>query len=193
MSETDATIQNYNNTLDALMQQFRDRAVRDTNVKIYRIGKSWSHIYSETPLTTGLAEDLDFKDMVYVDGAGRDTSKRCLPGTREDILKEIQDWVDETGEDVKRVFWLSGTAGKGKSAIAHTIANWFNERGGPGACFCFDRTQEAERRHEKIFATIARDLADLDPIMRRTLVVPCMIITNSGTQKTSQGSGRSSY
>ncbi|KAJ8585924.1 hypothetical protein M405DRAFT_883576 [Rhizopogon salebrosus TDB-379] len=108
--------------------------------------------------------------MVYVNGAGRDTSKRCLPGTREDILKKIKDWVDETGEDVKRVFWLSGTAGKGKSAIAHTIANWFDERGGPGACFCFDRTREAEQRYEKIFTTMAHDLADRDPIMRRALV-----------------------
>jgi len=120
-------------------------------------------------LNYGLAEDLDFKGMIYVGGAGRDTSKRCLPGTREDILSEIKDWIDKTGEDVQQVFWLSGTAGKGKSAIAHTIANWFDERGGPGACFCFDRTREAERRHERIFTTIARDLADRDPIMRRTL------------------------
>jgi hypothetical protein len=138
-------------------------------VNVHRIGKSRSRIHSEPLLTRGLAEDLDFKDMVYVDGAGWDTSKRCLPGTREDILKEIKDWVDETGEDVKRVFWLSGTAGKGKSAIAHTIANWFDERGGPGACFCFDRTREAEQRHEKIFTTIARDLAGRDPIMWRAL------------------------
>ncbi|KAJ8592442.1 hypothetical protein M405DRAFT_692046, partial [Rhizopogon salebrosus TDB-379] len=117
-----------------------------------------------------LAEDLDFKDMVYVNGAGRDTSKRCLPGTREDILKEIKDWIYQTGEDVKRVFWLSGTAGKGKSAIAHTIANWFDERGGSGACFCFDRIWETEKRHEKIFTTIARDLANRDSIMWRALV-----------------------
>jgi len=107
--------------------------------------------------------------MVYVNGAGRDTSKCCLPGTRESILSEIKDWINRTGEDAQRIFWLSGTAGKGKSAIAHTIANWFDERGGPVACFCFDRTQEAERRHEKIFTTIARDLADRDPVIRRTL------------------------
>ena len=107
--------------------------------------------------------------MDYARGAGRDTSKCCLPGTREDILSLIKSWIDSTGEDVQRVFWLSGTAGKGKSAIAHTVADWFNGRGGPGAFFCFDRTREADRRHEKIFTTIARDLADGDPIIRRTL------------------------
>ena len=40
---------------------------------------------------------------------------------------------------------------------------------GPVACFCFDCTQEAERHHEKIFTTIARDLADRDPMIWRTL------------------------
>ena len=107
--------------------------------------------------------------MVYADGAGRDTSKHCLPGTREDILSDIKNWIDNTEEDVQRILWLSGTAGKGKSAIAHTIASWFHERGGLGAFFCFDRTREADRRHEKIFTTVARDLADRDPIMRRAL------------------------
>jgi len=107
--------------------------------------------------------------MPYVDGAGWDASKLCLPGTRASILSEIKDWIDSTGEDVERVLWLSGTAGKGKSAIAHTISRWLYERAGLGAHFCFDHTREAERRHEKIFATIARDLADRNPIIRRTL------------------------
>ena len=106
---------------------------------------------------------------MYVDGAGRDTSKLCLPGTREDILSKIADWIDSTGEDVPRVLWLSGTAGKGKSAIAHTIANRSLERGVAGALFSFDRTQEAQRRHEKMFTTIARDLSDRDPILRGAL------------------------
>src|SRR5258708_32780820 len=56
-----------------------------------------------------------------------------------------------------------------KSAIAHTIANWFNDMGGLGSCFCFDRHREADKRHEKVFSTIARDLADCDPEMRRAL------------------------
>jgi len=157
--------------------------VHGIDVKIYRMGKSSPQIlHSKTWLNCGLVKDLDFKDMIYVDGAGRDTSKRCLPGTREGILSEIKDWIDKTGEDVEQVFWLSGTAGKGKSAIAHTIAIWFDERGGPGACFCFDRTREAERRHEMIFTTMARDMADRDPIMRRTLA--CAVLDDNELRHT---------
>ncbi|KAG1743388.1 hypothetical protein EDB19DRAFT_557829 [Suillus lakei] len=151
-NETEAAIQSHNEVLDNLMQQFRDQMALTTIETVHRI-----------------AEDLDVSGMEYVPGAGRNTSKNCLPGTREDILSEIKCWVRSTGEDVPRVLWLSGTAGKGKSAIAHTIANWSHERGGMRACFCFDRTREAERRHEKIFTTIARDVADCDISMRGAL------------------------
>jgi hypothetical protein len=107
--------------------------------------------------------------MTYAEGAGLDTRKRCLQGTRMKILSEITEWVNSIGDNVPRVLWLSGPAGKGKSAIAHTIADWFEDVGGLGSCYTFDRQREADRRHEKIFSTIARDLADRDPEMRRAL------------------------
>ncbi|KAG2036722.1 hypothetical protein BDR03DRAFT_898125 [Suillus americanus] len=79
------------------------------------------------------------------------------------------EWVNNTGDNTQRVLWLSGPAGKGKSAIVHTIAKWVNDVGGLGSCYCFDRQREADRRHEKIFSTISRDLADRDPEMRQAL------------------------
>ncbi|KIO07990.1 hypothetical protein M404DRAFT_64623, partial [Pisolithus tinctorius Marx 270] len=57
----------------------------------------------------------------------------------------------------------------GKSAIAHTISLWLKDTGGFGSCFCFARDRQAERREEKIFTTIARDLADRDRTFRRAL------------------------
>jgi hypothetical protein len=107
--------------------------------------------------------------MEYAAGAGLNTFKCCLPDTRNELLTEIKSWIGSTEKDVPRVLWLSGTAGRGKSAIAHTIANWSNELGGLGACFCFDRTRGADRLHQKIFTTIARDLADRNPIIREAL------------------------
>jgi hypothetical protein len=107
--------------------------------------------------------------MTYADGAGLDTRKECLQGTRTEILSQITEWVNSTGNNIPCVLWLSGPAGKGKSAITHTIAKWFEDVGGLGSCYCFDRQREADRRHEKIFSTIACDLADRDPGMRRAL------------------------
>ncbi|KAJ8590994.1 hypothetical protein M405DRAFT_895222, partial [Rhizopogon salebrosus TDB-379] len=170
IAETGAMMMNYNNVLESLMQQVRNGTGHDTDVIVHNISKNRLRSHYKSSLTRGLAEDVDFEDIVYADGAGWDTSKCCLPSTRERILSEIKSWIDSTGQNVPCVVWLSGTAGKGKSAIAHTIASWFHARGDPVACFCFDRTREADQRHEKIFTTIARDLADRDPIVRRALV-----------------------
>jgi hypothetical protein len=105
--------------------------------------------------------------MPYAAGAGLDTKKECLPKTRTAILSRIIEWINDSGDTAQRVLWLSGPAGTGKSAIAHTIANWSNDLGWLGSCFCFDLKDD--KRHEKVFSTIARDLADRDPEMRRTL------------------------
>lgn len=104
--------------------------------------------------------------MPYATGASLNTQKLCLPRTRETLLSEIMDWLNNVKGDQSRVFWLHGPAGAGKSAIAHTIANHFNERRRLGSLFCFNR---AERRHEKVITTIARDLADGNPLLRELL------------------------
>ena len=115
--------------------------------------------------------------MPYVVGAGMDTRKICLEGTRNGILNEITAWINNT-EDNTRIFWLHGTAGTGKSSIAHTIAYRFKELGRLGSCYCFDRNEMTQQRDKKIFKTIARDLADRDKQMRRELVAAIHLDTS---------------
>jgi len=107
--------------------------------------------------------------MPYARGAGLDMQKLCLEGTREELLNEIVDWINNVGKDTPRIFWLHGHAGTGKSSIAHTIAHRFQQLERLGSCFCFDRSRMAERRHEKVFSTIARDLANRDTSLRKQL------------------------
>jgi hypothetical protein len=109
----------------------------------------------------------DPSGTTHADGAGLDTTKQCLPGTRTKILSEITEWVNSTKDDVPRVLWLSGLPGMGKSAIAHTIAKWCNDLGVHNSCYTLDR--QAAQRDKKIFSTIALDLADRDPEMKRAL------------------------
>ena len=138
---------NYSKVLEGLIQQFRGQAT-----------------------TNDLAGGSDLRGMEYATDAGLDTYKCCLRDTRNDLLAEIKSWIRSVGEDVPRVLWLSGTAGRGKSAIAHTISNWSNEFGGLGAFFCFDRTRGTDHSHEKIFTTIARDFANCNPVIRQALL-----------------------
>ena len=138
--------------LDELVQQYRDRAVRDIHITPYR---AW--------------ENIKLDGMAYAGGTGHDTTKKCLDGTRTEILREIVNWIHDPDVNAPRVFWLNGQAGKGKSAIAHTIASWVKNSGGLGSCFCFARDRQAERREEKMLTTISRDLADCDSTFRCAL------------------------
>jgi hypothetical protein len=108
--------------------------------------------------------------MPYVGGAGFNTQKICLEGTRREILDEITSWVNCAEDVTPRIFWLHGNAGTGKSFISHTIAHRFKKIGRLGSCFCFDRTRMAQERDQRIFSTIARDLADQDKHMKTTLM-----------------------
>jgi hypothetical protein len=37
-------------------------------------------------------------------------NKACLPNTREDLLKEIKDWIKST-DDARKIFFLTSVAG----------------------------------------------------------------------------------
>ncbi|KIO27600.1 hypothetical protein M407DRAFT_23159, partial [Tulasnella calospora MUT 4182] len=66
----------------------------------------------------------------------------CLPGTRVGILDRINAWIKDTSSSTERVLWIRGMAGRGKSAIASTVAqNWASK--GSCAIFHFRRGQNA--------------------------------------------------
>lgn len=120
-------------------------------------------------LTYDSGDYLRIDGIAYAAGAGLDTSKVCLDGTRTEILTDIVSWIDDPRDDVPRVMWLHGVAGKGKSAIAHTVTHWYKNSGALCSLFCFDLSRVAERRHEKLFSTVARDLAHRDIRLRKML------------------------
>ncbi|KIK27129.1 hypothetical protein PISMIDRAFT_66777, partial [Pisolithus microcarpus 441] len=164
MHETQTTVSNYTKTLDELMQQYRDCQTRDIQINIYRV-----------------LEDLNMEGMAYAGGAGLNTMKKCLESTRREILEDIISWANDASPDTPCILWLHGQAGRGKSAIAHTIASWFKDMGGLGSCFCFARDRQGERREEKMLTTIARDLAGHYPAFQRALA---QILAEDHTLKT---------
>ncbi|KIO07954.1 hypothetical protein M404DRAFT_378001 [Pisolithus tinctorius Marx 270] len=183
MSETQTTTDGYVKLLNSLMQQYRDLAIRDIHINVHQVLEGLKRARGELDvvrgdldvvrgdlgLVRGDLREMNLEGMAYAGGAGVNKTKRCLDGTRTEILTEIVSWIHNTNEDAPRIFWLYGQAGRGKSAIAHTISLWLKDTGGFGSCFCFARDRQAERREEKIFTTIARDLADRDRTFRRAL------------------------
>ena len=181
LHETNKVVFIYSNALDVLMQQCWGIIKLDLPVSVNRLLDDISHILDDIYagksiallcsiyLSLPCADDrISFSQLAYVNGVGLDTTKLCMEGTRTDLLQHIIDWVNGSEVDTEHILWLYGEAGRGKSAIAHTIASWFKDLGALGSCFCFIG-QQANYLHEKIFSTIAYDLADHVPGFRRFL------------------------
>jgi hypothetical protein len=99
-----------------------------------------------------------------------DTSTRseCLPGTRTDILRSITDWAHSTSVE-KRLLWLKGLAGSGKSTLSTTIAHALQERGRLGAFVFFSRDVEERNQPANVIRTLAYQLASFSPVIRTAI------------------------
>ncbi|GJJ10628.1 hypothetical protein Clacol_004855 [Clathrus columnatus] len=150
-------VQSYQDSLAQLLAEFQTRSALHTEISVGRL----------LELNKSMGESLDLNDLPYASNAGLHTGKQCLLGTRVEVLDEIVDWINNDDDDCPRLFWLAGSAGMGKSAIAHSIGSRFDSIKRLGSFFRFDKNS-VERR-DKIFSTIARDLASLDPQIKHEL------------------------
>ena len=96
-------------------------------------------------------------------GASWDPGLACLPGTRLAMLSVIYEWL--RSPESQRIFLLKGVAGSGKSAIAHSVAQMFHEKGplGLASSFYFSRDIVTRDSPQYLFTTIARDIASKYP------------------------------
>jgi hypothetical protein len=81
----------------------------------------------------------------------------CLEHTRADLLHEIYSWAE--GQDERRIFWLRGLAGTGKSTIARTVARRYCDKQRLGASFFFSRGGGDVGHAGKFATSIAVQLA----------------------------------
>jgi hypothetical protein len=68
------------------------------------------------------AGEIQLNDMPYAPGAHFDPNKGCLPGTREKVIVEICDWVNQDTDDIPLGIFLAQWCRCQKSAIAHEVA-----------------------------------------------------------------------
>lgn len=128
--------------------------------------RSSKDIHTITTSLSKLHDKLDLAKLIYARDATYDSSAegdlpRCLPGTRVELLRDILSWT--TDQNGKRIFWLCGKAGIGKSTISRTIADELDKDGRLGASFFFKRGH-ADRSHANLFfPTIAKQLSDKIP------------------------------
>jgi WD40 repeat protein len=110
---------------------------------------------------------LDSLPEASFDGANKQHLSLCLPNTRREVLAQIRRWADGDGE--KRIYWLKGMAGTGKSTIALTVAREYSGKKRLGASFFFSRGGGDLASTRRFVATIAAQLAETSVELRRRI------------------------
>ncbi|KZT35606.1 WD40 repeat-like protein [Sistotremastrum suecicum HHB10207 ss-3] len=191
-ASADTDIQKFIKSFDKLRKAFQEHETAEIDLVVLHMVESLKD----------LKTTLNVNDMPYVDSACYASDKACMSDTRTDIVREITAWVlrpipseDEhssspsaieqlsssspaVGRGTASVLWLSGVAGSGKSAIAHTVAANLAAIGRLGSAFFFDEARANEQNAAAIFPHISRDLAEaipqwkkaLDPIIQNTRI-----------------------
>ncbi|KAG9119888.1 hypothetical protein FRC07_004865, partial [Ceratobasidium sp. 392] len=99
-----------------------------------------------------------------VNKARYDTTRACLPGTREKIIQDILDWAEHastsgTSVPEERLTWVHGQAGLGKSSIATSICQKLDATNLLAASFFCKRDDSERRSPQHILSTIIYGLA----------------------------------
>ncbi|KAI8674545.1 NACHT domain-containing protein [Fusarium keratoplasticum] len=109
----------------------------------------------------------------------------CLTGTRVELLRDIDDWVNS--RKAPTVFWLNGMAGTGKSTISRTVAATAAMHRYLGASFFFKRGETDRANMSRFYTTIAyqlvRSMPDLVPHIRAAISGKDSVIEESADKQ----------
>ncbi|KAJ7592996.1 hypothetical protein C8J56DRAFT_856501 [Mycena floridula] len=111
----------------------------------------------------------------------------CYPGTRQDILRQIEFWISGNQAD-EQCLCIVGVPGSGKSTIAATVARRLLDESRVLSAEFFIRREIAETADQNnILPTIAQQLAQLCPsmasiIQKALLQRPTLVYPSSNSQ-----------
>ena len=109
--------------------------------------------------------------LAYAEGASWDISRTRVPGTCERIISDALDFLSAPHPSA-RILLLTGVAGCGKSAIAHTVAQNCHEREKNLVLltsFFFSSGAVGRSNPEMLFSTVARDLTSQHPSLKSAI------------------------
>ena len=154
--ESDETVGSLSRELYGLMERFKSNTDLDTQKAVLKISKFALPI--QFSMSSCIVDEHQVMGSLrYAKDAVASESKKCLPDTRLALLSTIEDWaLDLTRE---RILLLHGAAGKGKSAIANTVAKRLKSR---RPFFAFNRSVP-DRSLTQLIPTWTKQLAESNP------------------------------
>ncbi|KAF8327537.1 uncharacterized protein EI90DRAFT_3018050 [Cantharellus anzutake] len=93
-------------------------------------------------------------------------TQACLEGTRVDLIEHIMTWCRNTGDSENQLMLLTAVAGAGKTSIVLTIAERCASEGDVTLLLRFFFKAGERSWPDFLFSSIARALADHDPVYR---------------------------
>jgi len=106
------------------------------------------------------------------DAIDRDPPPRCAEGTRTEVIADVMTWINDP-DPPKRVLWMNGPFGNGKSAIMQKVAETLSSD--PqlkhlfAGSFFFGRGKPGCDKAEYLVPTIAYQIANNIPRMRKPI------------------------
>ncbi|TFK23433.1 hypothetical protein FA15DRAFT_670453 [Coprinopsis marcescibilis] len=96
----------------------------------------------------------------------RSNAPRCAQDTREEIQFDVTTRLRRPIDSYKRMLWLKGSAGSGKSAVAQSVAESCEKEGILAATFFFSYRSKQLDNYSRFITTIAYQLALTVPFAR---------------------------
>ena len=160
------------------------RLISETRKDVWHISETF-----ERKSQSNCLSQLPFVDIATFDNHKRSDRVTCLKNTRVEVLQEIVTWADSCSD--KRVYWLTGFAGSGKSTIARTIAHRYEGQRRLAATFFFSKTIGGDARRSHKFVTsiayqIAQHSTELRGLISQAMELDDMIIHKSLLQQWQQ-------
>ncbi|KAF7967840.1 hypothetical protein HWV62_32914 [Athelia sp. TMB] len=150
--------------LSSTLDQLREDLMSGLVLQTACVSSKTAFVSSQ--IKTGVDRLVESDNLRGLKPANMDATERitCLPGTRQERLTEIIDWL--LTPSYQNVLWLHGEAGVGKSTIATTIADHFGRLGRRGAFLLFDRNSPLESVPSRVISTLAFQLAQQNAAIR---------------------------
>ncbi|THU82213.1 mycorrhiza-induced WD40-repeat domain protein, partial [Dendrothele bispora CBS 962.96] len=109
-------------------------------------------------------EGISYDTRISSYGAARE----CMPGTRIKVLADLENWA--LGDGSKKVYWVVGMAGTGKSTILHTLCHNLDDKHLLGGSFFCSRALDDTSNARLIIPSIAHSLASTSPSIKSQIV-----------------------
>ncbi|KAF7971356.1 hypothetical protein HWV62_21384 [Athelia sp. TMB] len=127
------------------------------------------HNYYGVDALAGSVIDTKLATLPVADSSSWDPSKLCLAGTRAELVGKIWEFISAATSRSRsaRILLVTGPAGVGKTAVAHSIAQRCRAEGVLASSFFFSATHRDRAR--ALFTTMARDFASRDRELKRLI------------------------